>query len=68
MNSECVCCFHNVTEETVLIKVELKELGFLEANAVVDLLGGRTYATDGKESLSIQLAPLQTLWLTRKGA
>lgn len=65
-DSKCVCCFHNVTEETVLIEVELEELGFLEAGAVADLLSGETYATADGESLSIQMAPLQTLWLTRQ--
>lgn len=67
-DSECVCCVHNVTEETVPIEVGLAELGFLEASDVVDLLSGETYTSDGEESLSIQLAPLQTLWLTRQVA
>ncbi len=63
-DSECVYCLHNVTEEVILIELELKELGVLETSDVVDLLSGKMYAVADKESLSIQLAPLQTLWLT----
>lgn len=66
--SESVCCFHNVTAETVMINIEPKELGFAGASSLVDLLDGTTYATANEECLSIQLAPFQALWLTQEVA
>ncbi|MBU0595857.1 sugar phosphorylase [Candidatus Bipolaricaulota bacterium] len=63
-SSECVCCLHNVTQETVSIHVGLKEAGFAEAACLLDLLGSRTYSVDGEDWLSIRLSSFQSVWLT----
>jgi glucosylglycerate phosphorylase len=63
--SEAVCCLHNVTGESVSIHVELKDLGFSEADSLIDLLGGMMFSSTSDGRRSIQLAPFQAVWLAR---
>lgn len=62
-----VVCIHNVTSEAQVLSFDLSELSVDVNVQWSDLVGGESISANSG-TLTVQLAPYQTMWLAREGS